>query len=362
MIYKVIFNIVYTLCHVYSGDVDCPDNKGSTPLHVAATYGHLGALELMISEKANLYSLDDFGRTAAKVAAFYKKIECCRYLDTLAVQWEVQNQEYVSKLQKKAVKDLQKRTKKSNEEPKDTRTRLNYDYSTAPAGLPNSPRNNASRDKALQRPGSGEIPSRKGGKKSVQDALRQNFELRTTNSADDFAERNADDENLGTSKSATELGLFPQSGSSTFRPVHRPNQGPLINILSGLPLNIDQNEIGKDSVAPGVVTQAAISGSNHSHSQRNGGRLPQVELIASHQVDTENNSTLATFLHSIELTDSIQVLHKEKLDLEALALCSEQDLISIGLPLGPRKKILNAIEKRNQVIAFPSKKLTESEL
>lgn len=290
------------------------------------------------------------------MAAFYQKAECCRYLDTLGVQWEVQNQEFVQKLQKKAIKDLNKRSRKISEESKDTKQRINYDYSTAPTGIPNSPR----KSKPQQRPSSGGPHGRKGGKTSVQDALRQNFELRTTNSSDHVLDDNTDDDHLGGSRSATELGVYPHSGSGTFRPVHRPNQGPLINTLSGLPLKIDQNELGKDSVAPGVVTLASTSDLLKSHGS--GSRLPQVQLIASHPAAAENNSTLSTFLHSLDLTDSIQVLHKEKLDLEALALCSEQDLISIGLPLGPRKKILNAIERRKQVITHPSKKMTESEL
>ena len=257
------------------------------------------------------------------------------------------------------MRDLHKRARKTSEESKDTKPKINYDYSTVPAGMPNSPIKNSG-GRPQQRPSSGGLAGRKGGKRSVQDALRQNFELRTTNSSDHFLEDNAEADQLGGSKSATDLGVYPHSGSSTFRPVHRPNQGPLINTLSGLPLRIDQNELGRDSVAPGVVKLASTS--DLLQSQGSGSRLPQVQLIASHPTSAENNSTLSTFLHSLDLTDSIQVLHKEKLDLEALALCSEQDLISIGLPLGPRKKILNAIKRRKQVIANPSKKMTESEL
>ncbi len=323
--------------HTYRGEVDNPDNKGSTPLHIAATYGHEQALELLIGKNANLFALDNHGRTAAKVAAFYQKVDCCRFLDTLGVRWEVQNHELVTKLQKKAMKDLQKRTRKGSES--GTRTPASYDYSTAPSGVSGSPR----RATRPPRPSSGGPTGRKGAKLSLQDALRQNFELRTTDSTE-----NIGDDGLGASKSATELN-YPSSGSSTFRTVHRPNQGPLINALSGLPLTIEADDAKN-------LPEAIVAGSNS-----NGHRLPTMQLIESQATSFKNDSPLSTFLHSLDLVDYVESLHKEKLDLEALAMCREEDLTSIGLPLGPRKKILNAILKRRRIIDSPSKKMTESE-
>lgn len=324
---------------VHRGDVDSADNKGSTPLHVAATYGHEQALEVLISKNANLYVLDNNGRTAAKVAAFYQKVECCRFLDTLSIQWEVQNHDGVTKLKKKAMKDLQKRTKRVNHDPSGIKTAGNYDYSTAPSGLPGSPR----RSDRPTRPSSGGPPQRKGAKTSLQDALRQNFELRTTDSSE-----NVDEGGLGASKSATELN-FPGSGSSTFRTVHRPNQGPLINALSDLPLRIEADDAKN---APGAI----VAGSDP-----NAHRLPKMHLVGAKATAFHNDSPLSTFLHSLDLVDYIESLHKEKLDLEALAMCSEEDLSSIDIPLGPRKKILNAILKRRRIVASSTKKMTESQ-
>ncbi len=272
------------------------------------------------------------------MAASHQKVDCCRFLDTLGVRWEVQNHELVTKLKKKAMKDLQKRTKKVGES-SGTRTPASYDYSTAPSGLSGSPRKAA----RPPRPSSGGPTGGKGAKLSLQDALRQNFELRTTDSTE-----NIGDGGLGASNSATELN-YPGSGSSTFRTVRRPNQGPLINALSGLPLKIEADDAKN---VPGAI----VAGSNS-----NGHRLPSMQLIGSQATSFKNDSPLSTFLHSLDLVDYVENLHKEKLDLEALAMCREEDLTSIGLPLGPRKKILNAILKRRRIIASPSKKMTESE-
>lgn len=44
---------------------------------------------------------------------------------------------------------------------------------------------------------------------------------------------------------------------------------------------------------------------------------------------------------------------REQIDLEALLLCSDEDLQSIQMQLGPRKKVLNAINRRKQVLQQP---------
>lgn len=237
------------------------------------------------------------------------------------------------------MKDLQKRTKKINQDPVGTKTAGNYDYSTAPSGLPGSPRKSG----RPPRPSSGGPPARKGAKTSLQDALRQNFELRTTDSSENI------DEGLGASKSATELN-YPGSGSSTFRPVHRPNQGPLINALSDLPFRIEADDAKN---APGAIVAGSDSNSH---------RLPKMHLVGAQATAFHNDSPLSTFLHSLDLVDYVERVHKEKLDLEALAMCTEEDLSSINIPLGPRKKILNAILKRRRIVANPTKKMTESQL
>ena len=40
----------------------------------------------------------------------------------------------------------------------------------------------------------------------------------------------------------------------------------------------------------------------------------------------------------------------EKIDLNACLLCEESDLREIGLPVGPRKKIIDGIKKRKEIL------------
>ena len=342
---------------LFSGDVEKVDEKGMTPLHIAAKYGHMEASEHLVSHGANLFALDNFGQTAAKVAGYYQKVECCRYLDTLAVRWEMQNKEYVDKMKVKAMKELKKRSKAFNEheegksgmgKPK----KLSYDYSTAPSGA--SP---AKAEGGKQRSVSIAHPPAGGRKKklSTQDALRQNFELRPSHSTEHITGKGENEE--------VDQVEFPHSAGSTFRPIPRVNAGPLLNTLQSL------SHSPYTSSEPGLVLHERSSSASSSETSVHGTGIlsnasrstTDLEPLSPQVMEIENNSTLATFLTSLDLLDCVQLLHKEQLDLEALALCDEKDLISIGLPLGPRKKILHAIQRRREVMTN-SGRLNDSEL
>ncbi|XP_015196257.2 phospholipase DDHD2 isoform X2 [Lepisosteus oculatus] len=56
--------------------------------------------------------------------------------------------------------------------------------------------------------------------------------------------------------------------------------------------------------------------------------------------------SLEEALEKMGLGDYISVFKKEELDVESLALCTERDLMEMGVPLGPRKKILSFMKKR----------------
>lgn len=65
------------------------------------------------------------------------------------------------------------------------------------------------------------------------------------------------------------------------------------------------------------------------------------------------NSPLETFLGSQCLSEFMTIFRREKIDLEALLLCSDRDLTSIHIPLGPRKKLLDACKRRLDTLEEP---------
>ncbi|XP_028424105.1 Usher syndrome type-1G protein homolog isoform X3 [Perca flavescens] len=95
-------------------------------------------------------------------------------------------------------------------------------------------------------------------------------------------------------------------------------------------------------------------GSALSLQERNLQELPWEETDVGLDEDFEpESSPLETFLASQSLIEFMAIFRREKIDLEALLLCSDQDLASIHIPLGPRKKLLDACKKRLDTIDEP---------
>jgi hypothetical protein len=234
------------------------------------------------------------------------------------MRWQATNEEAVSKLQIKAVKELKKRSKKMMEEGTYNKPKkISYDYATAPTGsappqLYNNPEN--------RRASASDEPQ----KLSQSAALRQNFELRSGGASTSSLEKDS-------------------SAGNTFSNLPRNRTGPLLNNLAQLPMKFEHPDEARHSMMDPLAQ-------SHGQLRRGKKSLPELELTHGHPTVTLNESALATFLNALNLTDCVQLLHREKLDLDALSMCSEEDLISIGLSLGPRKKILSAIARRKAIL------------
>lgn len=95
-------------------------------------------------------------------------------------------------------------------------------------------------------------------------------------------------------------------------------------------------------------------GSALSLQERNAQELPWEEVDINFDGDLEpENSPLETFLACQGLSEFMQIFLREKIDLQALLLCSDQDLTSIHIPLGPRKKLLEACKSRLDTLEEP---------
>lgn len=297
-------------------------------------------------KEVNLWALDNQGRTAARVAALNSKAECCRFLDTLAIRWQMQNPDYAKKMQTRAMKDLAKRAEKGAKSQKDERRdpkKVTYSHSTVPSGPRSGCPSNMQSSSATQL-----IPGKRKKHSTQADVIRQNFELRSSSSADHI------DDQTATTPDDEEGGVLRPAGVRT---------GPLLNTLKSLSQLQPGHTRGvsqESGFASSSETYLPTTTNTSRRSSGSGQGVPDTVLLAQ-PVVIENDSPLATFLQSLDLIDHIQLLHKEKLDLEALALCEEKDLTDIGLPLGPRKKILNAIQRRQALLKKPGR-MVDTEL
>ncbi|XP_073322799.1 triacylglycerol hydrolase DDHD2-like isoform X2 [Pagrus major] len=89
------------------------------------------------------------------------------------------------------------------------------------------------------------------------------------------------------------------------------------------------------------------------------GSLILFDLLTNQRTDSEprkgvpsdepfhlNCDTLEQTLTRLGLQQYLETLQAENLDLESLALCQDSDLKDLGIPLGPRKKILNYVKRK----------------
>ncbi|XP_075889313.1 triacylglycerol hydrolase DDHD2 isoform X2 [Nelusetta ayraudi] len=68
--------------------------------------------------------------------------------------------------------------------------------------------------------------------------------------------------------------------------------------------------------------------------------------VPSEESSIHNCHTLEQTLTRLGLQQYLQILLAENVDLDSLALCQDSDLKELGIPLGPRKKILNFMRRR----------------
>ncbi|XP_058476985.1 pre-mRNA splicing regulator USH1G-like [Solea solea] len=95
-------------------------------------------------------------------------------------------------------------------------------------------------------------------------------------------------------------------------------------------------------------------GSALSLQERDLHELPWEETDIGLDEDQDpENSPLETFLASQSLSEFMTIFRREKIDLAALLLCSDQDLSSVHIPLGPRKKLLDACKRRLDTLDEP---------
>lgn len=82
--------------------------------------------------------------------------------------------------------------------------------------------------------------------------------------------------------------------------------------------------------------------------------------LADEEEATENPpqwSPLQLFLMSAGLSEYVSCFVSEDIDLQALMLLTEDDLKSLGLAMGPRKKLLKAINDRKAALEDPGEVL-----
>ncbi|KAL7856528.1 hypothetical protein SRHO_G00154270 [Serrasalmus rhombeus] len=337
------------------GDPDKCDIWGNTPLHLAAANGHLNCLSFLVSFGANIWCLDNDYHTPLDMAAMKGHMDCVRYLDSIAAKQITLSPKVVSKLKDRAFHNAERRIKEcarlqhkhhqrmekrflreaAASEMSDTISLSSYG-STLSRKIPQFSTINSSitYTQGLHSTAKGrtKIQKRLEKKKQSDGTFKISEDGRKSAWERSYSRRNYGSEGL--------LGLSRDDSYSVAgsEPVGRV---PNVHLRGRLPLR--SPSLDQDS----IVSVASLQ-------DRNLQELPWEEGDLGVEDDDEelqpSSAPLEVFLASQGLSEFLSIFLSEQMDLEALLMCSEPDLTSIHIPLGPRKKLLDACSCRNHTL------------
>ncbi|XP_017087916.2 pre-mRNA splicing regulator USH1G [Drosophila bipectinata] len=132
---------------------------------------------------------------------------------------------------------------------------------------------------------------------------------------------------------------------------------------------LSQLQLHTDTSSTSTMRNSGPAGSNPSKT-RSAGSKNRLYLNLSDDTDSEGGghdiysdededdgedaaSALQRFLAVWALEEYLPVFQKQEIDLETLMLLTEADLKSLGLPLGPFRKLTFAIQERRNALANP---------
>ncbi|XP_043818442.1 Usher syndrome type-1G protein [Dromiciops gliroides] len=399
------------------GDPDKCDIWGNTPLHLAGSNGHLHCLSFLVSFGANIWCLDNDYHTPLDMAAMKGHMECVRYLDSIAAKQSSLNPKLVGKLKEKAFREAERRIKdcaklqrkhharmerryrRELAERADTLSFSSLSSSTLSRRLQNlslashlpysqatlhgTGRGKTKIQRKLERRkhGEGTFKISEDGRKSIRSLsglqlgsdvmfVRQGTYANPKEwgrsplrdmflSDEDSVSRVTLEPGLGAESAHSEVST--DSGHDSL--FTRPGLGTMVfrrNYVSSGLQGLGREEGGIDGAATlrarmqhsPSLDDDSIGSANSLQERLDELPWDEFDLGLDEALEPET-SPLETFLASLHMDDFVALLRQEKIDLDALMLCSELDLHSISIPLGPRKKILGAIKRRRQVLERP---------
>lgn len=160
----------------------------------------------------------------------------------------------------------------------------------------------------------------------------------------------------------------PGFGSVAFRRA-------ITSTLDNLPITQADLQLQNDSPSANGSTNGSISsnkfspnGHNEEISIGSAGSLARRQSLWDEDLLSEGEETdeewtpLQRFLVANNLTSIQPILESEQIDLEALMLLTETDIAALKLPLGPRRKLTNAIANRKRALSTPENIIKDSRL
>ncbi|KAG7505083.1 ankyrin repeat and SAM domain-containing protein 4B [Solea senegalensis] len=365
------------------GDPNKSDIWGNTPLHHAAANGHMHILSFLVNFGANVFSLDNEFHTAMDVAASRDRMDCVRFLDAAASQQTNQNPKKVATLKKEAVKEAEKQVKLCEKVKKKHQSKMEKMHhgasntgTVSEASMASSFSNGGTMSGISEqfselKVKSGSVKSgvigtlqKKLGRKDKGTLQRPEGngnviflkpENRTLEKPEFLGVFSEHDENMFDEEGMGECDDGEESGEAKQSIFNRPGLGGLI-FMKKMELESDDVPRGNDENLGYLVQNTLFEAEEVADGYEENGdtNLPwDQEDLGLDDDENDETSPLDVFLSAVSCPEFALAFHREHLDLEALMLCSDEDLKSIRIQLGPRKKILEAAARRKNTLEAP---------
>uniref|UniRef100_H9GCC2 SAM domain-containing protein n=1 Tax=Anolis carolinensis TaxID=28377 RepID=H9GCC2_ANOCA len=359
------------LCFFVSprGDPDKCDIWGNTPLHLAAANGHIHCVSFLITFGANIFALDNDMRSPLDVAASRYHYECVRILDNAATEQTIKNPKRVSRLKAQAPQDAERQIRECERRQEKHEHQMNRNFnkgsvnsagrtgtwskvsgifspgslSALPKYLSDTfkrrPKKNGENVDKQETGGSGWEKDVGAGRTAVMDVFNEEEE-------DQLAKE------LNRKASISDGEEEEQASRSIF---NRPGLG---NLDFSMGKNADRAFMKKEDVRF-KIPNGLLSFEEPEDAEDADVETDPDESWAEEEIGWDDGKVettpLEVFLAAQSLDEFLPILMRENIDLETLMLCLDEDLRSIQMQLGPRKKILQAISRRKQALESPGK-------
>uniref|UniRef100_A0A3P9J3E6 Ankyrin repeat and sterile alpha motif domain containing 4B n=1 Tax=Oryzias latipes TaxID=8090 RepID=A0A3P9J3E6_ORYLA len=365
------------------GDPNKSDIWGNTPLHHAASNNHMHIVSFLVNFGANLFALDNDFHTAMDVAASHGHMEIVRFLDAAASRQTNQNSRKVANLKKEAQKEAERRVKLCEKVKKKHQSKMvkmnrgsgsfdNESMGSAESTDGNKIGVNEQFSKLIAAEKTGSVTARVKGTLQKRLGMKDKGTLqrpgdpnviygKQDNGAPDKPEFlgvfNEQDEDMLEEEMTNQFDEDgeEESGKVQQSIFNRPGLGGLIFMKK---MNMDAEDLpsGNNESLGYLVQNQLFEGEENAGGDAEVDdddlNWDQDDLGLDDDEDKEN-SPLEVFLSALSLPQFTLAFSREHLDLEALLLCSDDDLKSIRIQLGPRKKILDAVARRRKAIESP---------
>ncbi|XP_027730141.1 ankyrin repeat and SAM domain-containing protein 4B-like [Vombatus ursinus] len=364
------------------GDPDKCDIWGNTPLHCAASNGHTHCVSFLINFGANIFALDNDLQSPLDAAASREQSECVDILDKAARDQSILNPKKVARQKEQAQRNAQKQIKDCEKLQDRHQNKMNRTFNKEKAGTLTSSKGTFSRSSssnsstptvfetfskglkdtfkarykknrntADEQVGKGTDKKSRRGQQNVMEVFQEDEEESFTNGFKDKIQLTEDKDNDVQQESIFNrpgLGNIVFKKSSAIEDISDSKREIEFNIVSGLLQKGRPGDIGETN------PEAELE-------EEDGDEVPWNENEMEWEEDEADITPIELFLMSQNLSEFIPILMREQIDLDALLLCSDEDLQSIQMQLGPRKKILSAIGRRKQLLQHPGQ-MTDTSL